>query len=213
MGPKPVRRAAPSSKSTGFTPRQEQILDRALDLIRAEGLTGLTMGKVAGLVGFSEPAIYRHFKTKQDLVLGIIRRLEIDMIEPMRAIAARDDRPAVDRIGDMLLHHLDLVADNNALPMLLFAEASVSPDERLGRAMAEVFGTYEDLLRSLIREGQKRNEIDPGLNAEDGALILMGAPAACALRLRLLHDVSRKARRKRLVGFLQSRVLMPSEVK
>jgi TetR/AcrR family fatty acid metabolism transcriptional regulator len=213
MGSKPNRRNTRSSNSAEYTSRQGQILDRALDLIRVEGLAGLTMGKVADLMGFSEPAMYRHFKTKQDLVLGIIRRLEVELIDPMRTVAARGDRPVVERISDILLHHLNLITDNNALPILLFAEAAVSPDERLGQAMAEVFRAYEDLLRSLIREGQKNKEINPRLTADDGALILMGAPAACALRLRLLHDASQKSKRKRLVKFIRSEILMPSEVK
>lgn len=202
-----------NNSTADFTPRQEQILDKALELIRAEGLAGLTMRKVAGLMGFSEPAVYRHFKTKQDLVLGIIRKLEISLIEPMQAIAACTQRPVIDRIGDILAHHLDLIADNNALPILLFAEASVSPDERLGRAMAHVFGTYETLLQALIRKGHESGEINPALPADDGALILLGAPTACALRLRLLHDASQKTRRERLVEFIKSEVLKPLEVK
>jgi TetR/AcrR family transcriptional regulator, fatty acid metabolism regulator protein len=213
MGRNPVSSNAKTSASAEFTPRQNKILDKALDLIRAEGLAGLTMGKVAGLMGFSEPAVYRHFKTKQDLVLGIIRRLEIDLIEPMQAIAARTDRPAAERICDILLHHLELIAENNALPILLFAEASVSSDDRLGQAMADIFCAYESLLRSLIREGQRNGEINPRLTAKEGALILIGAPAACALRLRLLHDVSPQSRRKRLVRIIQSEILMPSEAK
>lgn len=215
MGSKPIpcKTSSSVSTSTEFTARQEQILDKALDLIRAEGLAGLTMGKVAYLMGFSEPAVYRHFKTKQDLVLGIIRRLEIVMIEPMEEIAARTDHPAVKRIGDILMHHLNLIAEHNALPILLFAEASISPDARLGQAMAEIFCAYENLLRSLIREGQQIGEINPQMTAEEGSLILIGVPAGCALRLRLLHDLSRESQRKSLVGFIQSTVLMPPEVK
>lgn len=212
MGSSPSSSETKGSAPAEFTPRQEAILDKALDLMRADGLTGLTMGKLAGLMGFSEPAIYRHFKTKQDLVLGIIRRLEIALIEPMQAMAARTDRPAVERIGDILLHHLNLIADHNALPILLFAEASVSSDERLGQAMAGIFRAYQGLLQSLIREGQRSGGINPRLSAEEGALILIGAPAACALRLRLLHDVTRESDRKSLVRTIQSEILRPSEV-
>jgi len=213
MGQNPTTAKAKPSALAEFTPRQDEILDKALDLIRADGLAGLTMGKVAGLMGFSEPAVYRHFKTKQDLVLGIIRRLEIVLLEPMQAIAARTDRPAAERICDILLHHLELIAENNALPILLFAEASVSPDERLGQAMAEIFRAYENLLQSLLREGQQSGEVNPGLTAEEGALILIGAPAACALRLRLLRDDSPQSKRTRLVRIIQSEILTASEVR
>lgn len=196
-----------------FTPRQEQILDRALELIRAEGLAGMTMRKIAELMGFSEPAIYRHFATKQDLVLGIIRRLEIHLIGPMQAIAAETQRSVIERIGDILAHHLDLIADNNALPILLFAEAAVSRDPRLSKAMAGVFGSYEGLLVDLLKEGHEKREIDPDLEPADGAMILMGAPTACALRMRLLSEISSKARRERLVQYVKSGILSSVEVK
>ncbi len=200
------------SEISKFTPRQDQILDKALELIRHQGLTGLTMRKVAGLMGFSEPAIYRHFTTKQDLVLGIIRRLEINLIEPMHVIAVQDGQPVVERIGDILTHHLNLIADNNALPILLFAESSVSPDERLGTAMAAVFSAYENLLVQLLEEGKNTGEISFDIEPVDLAMILMGAPTACALRLRLLHKVSQKTRRTRLVQFIKSQILSPQEV-
>ncbi len=201
-----------SSEQSEFTPRQDQILDKALELIRGQGLAGLTMRKVSELMGFSEPAVYRHFKTKQDLILGIIRRLEIHLIEPMQVIAAQAERPVIDRIGAMITHHLNLIADNNALPILLFAEASVSSDKRLGDSMAKVFRSYENLLIKLLQEGQKSQEINPALSPEDGALILMGAPTACALRLRLLQEVAQKTRRQRLVQFIKSEILKPLEV-
>ena len=195
-----------------FTTRQSQILDQTLELIRGEGLAGLTMRKVAQRMGFTEPAVYRHFKTKQDLILGIIRRLEINLIAPMRVIAADNERPVIDRIGDITAHHLGLIAENNALPILLFAEAAVSPDERLGRAMAAVFGAYEELLTGLLREGRERGEIAAALDPADGAMILMGAPAACALRLRLLGRISTDARRRHLVQYIKSALLPPTEV-
>jgi len=200
------------SNSPEFTPRQEQVLEQALELIRAEGLAGLTMRKTADRMGFSEPAVYRHFKTKQDLVLGIIRKLEVSLLEPMHVFASRTRRPVVERIGDIINHHLELVAANNALPILLFAEASVSRDPRLGEAMGKVFRTYEDLLIKLLNEGLDNGEIDSRLDPADGAMFLIGAPASCALRMRLLADVSTKSRRKRLVQFIKTGILAPPEV-
>lgn len=202
-----------SSDVAEFTPRQNQILGKALELIREDGLAGMTMRKVAGLMGFSEPAVYRHFKTKQDLVLGIIRQLEINLIDPIQGIAAQTERPVVDRIGDILTHHLELIATNNALPILLFAEAAVSPDERLSQAMAAVFSTYENVMIDLMQEGHAKGEINPALTPSNGAMILMGAPTTCALRMRLLHDVSTKARRQSLVHDIKSTILITLEVK
>ena len=52
--------------------RQDEILDRTIELLREAGLAGLTMKKVAERVGFTEPAIYRHFPNKQALLAGVL---------------------------------------------------------------------------------------------------------------------------------------------
>ena len=201
-----------TSKIPEFTSRQTEVLNHSLALIQEQGLAGLTMRKIAERMGFSEPAIYRHFKTKQDLVLGIISRLEANLIEPMRAIAANEKQSVTNRIAAVVTHHLDLIAENNALPILLFAEAAASADERLTFAMRGVFAAYENLLIKLLREGLDRGEIDPNLNPADGAMLLMGAPTACALRMRLFNETSKKARRQRLVRYIKSGILKPVEV-
>lgn len=198
-----------AGEPTEYTSRQTEILDQSLALIREQGLAGLTMRKVAERMGFSEPAIYRHFKTKQDLILGIISRLEANLIKPMEKIAANQKRSVTSRISAIVTHHLDLIAENNALPILLFAEAAASADERLTLAMRGVFGAYENLLHRLLEEGHARGEIDPDLNPADGTMLLMGAPSACALRMRLFNEASKKARRQRLVKYIETGILKP----
>lgn len=187
-----------------WTSRQIQILNIALDMIREEGLSGLTMRKLAERMGFSEPAIYRHFQSKQDLVLAIIKHLQIDLVEPMHTIASQRQRSAVERIGDLVRHHLDLIAKQNALPILLFAEASISSDKRLGVAMGKIFRSYEELLIGLLLQGQQTKEVDGDLHPGDTALAIIGASAACALRMRLLSKKSNKAQRARMVNSVTS---------
>ncbi len=211
-----VKRFTVDSKTGGsplpeFTPRQTEVLNQSLSLIQENGLAGLTMRKVAERMGFSEPAMYRHFSTKQDLVLGIISRLEASLIHPMRAIVAKEELAVIERIAAVVNHHLDLIAEKNGLPILLFAEAAASADERLTLAMRGVFSAYENLLIQLLQEGQAHGEIDPNLNPADGAILLMGAPTACALRMRLFSETSKKSRRQRLVQYIKSGILQPVE--
>ena len=51
--------------------RQEEIIDTAIKLIDAGGIQNLTMKNIARQMGFSEPAIYRHFESKLDLLLAM----------------------------------------------------------------------------------------------------------------------------------------------
>lgn len=168
--------------------RQSEILDRALELVRQSGLAGLTTKKLAERVGFTEAALYRHFPSKGKLVLGLMDRLEVMLLDPIRDIAADGSRTVGERLEAILRHHARLVREQNSLPILLLAEASVSEDPDLLGKMRSIFHTYLSLLEGVVREGQVRGELTTALKPDCAALMLLGAPTALAIRHRLLPD-------------------------
>jgi len=54
------------------TDRQTEILLVALELIGKKGIQGLTIKNISKEIGISEPAIYRHFASKSDIILGVL---------------------------------------------------------------------------------------------------------------------------------------------
>jgi AcrR family transcriptional regulator len=54
------------------TERQQEIIDVALDLISQKGIQGLTMKNLSKEIGISEPAIYRHFENKIEILLAVL---------------------------------------------------------------------------------------------------------------------------------------------
>ncbi len=70
------------------TPRQAEILDRATELVAESGLAQLTMKRLAERVGFTEPAIYRHYPGKSALLAAMIERLGGRLLETIEEIAA-----------------------------------------------------------------------------------------------------------------------------
>ncbi|HLM86853.1 MAG TPA: TetR/AcrR family transcriptional regulator [Solirubrobacteraceae bacterium] len=51
---------------------RQAILERAVDLASAEGLEGLTIGKLAGQLEMSKSGLFAHFGSKEDLQLATI---------------------------------------------------------------------------------------------------------------------------------------------
>src|SRR3954470_24678212 len=169
------------------TPRQEEILDRTFELVRESGLANLTMKKVAGRVGFPEPARYRHFPKKQALILGLLGRLESLLLPVIEAAAAREDLPPVERLERIVVHHLGLILRTDGLPFLILAEASATGDEvvigrmrsivtRLRAAMDNVF----DEIPAVPGEPPRRQM----------ALPLIGFSIATAIQRRVLPAMS-----------------------
>ncbi|NLB03802.1 MAG: TetR/AcrR family transcriptional regulator, partial [Bacteroidales bacterium] len=54
------------------TPRQTEIVETALNLINENGIQGLTIKNLSKKIGISEPAIYRHFENKIEILLAVL---------------------------------------------------------------------------------------------------------------------------------------------
>jgi len=164
--------------------RQDEILDRTIELLREAGLAGLTMKKVAERVGFTEPAIYRHFPNKQALLVGVAGRLSKLFLGPVRAISEETDTPPLDRIERIVAHHVGLIMDLDGIPILLLAEATAT-EGPLGRKMAEIAGTYLEIVGRLAAEIPR----PPGSPPADIAVLpVLGLAAAVALERRMLSE-------------------------
>ncbi len=168
--------------------RREQILDRASELATETGLGQLTMKRIAARVGFSESAIYRHFPTKQDLLLGLMGRLETQLLDPIRAMAELDNLGPLARLQRILQHHLSLVLQRHSLPIQLLAEASAAGDPLLLSRMRGIMRAYADILTRLGNEAIVRNELPADTDAAVLAVWLLGGPAAMAIHHRLGVD-------------------------
>ncbi|MBL6964026.1 MAG: helix-turn-helix transcriptional regulator, partial [Candidatus Marinimicrobia bacterium] len=53
-----------------YTERQDQIIQESIQLIAEKGIQGLTIKNISKAIGITEPAIYRHFDSKNDIILG-----------------------------------------------------------------------------------------------------------------------------------------------
>ena len=55
---------------------RERILDVALDLFVEKGFDKSSLREIAERLGFSKAAIYYHFASKDDILMGLHQRLE-----------------------------------------------------------------------------------------------------------------------------------------
>lgn len=53
--------------------RKDKILISALELLREEGINGITTKKLAKSQNVTEPALYRQYKNKQEIINGILQ--------------------------------------------------------------------------------------------------------------------------------------------
>lgn len=167
-----------------FTARQREILERTRELVEESGLANLTLKKVAERVGFSEPAIYRHFASKQELVLALVDLLRERLLGGMRAIASETSLPPRARIERMVRHHVGVLRTTRALPFLLLAEGLASGDSALLAKMYTVLRGYQSMLIALLEEAG----VPPTPPLPHQAMLFFGLPAVLGIQFRAFPD-------------------------
>jgi AcrR family transcriptional regulator len=166
------------------TPRQEEIVDAAIALVREGGWPHLTVRRLAKRLGVTDPALYRHFSGKGELALAIADRMLALLLGPVRAIAAEPATPPRRKIERIVAHHVELLLATDGLPMLLMAEAATG-DERLAARLRQVMGEYLATLTGLVAALPRRER---SVRPEEIVLQLVGLPAIVALQRRLMPD-------------------------
>ena len=61
--------------------REQLILDTAQQILREDGIQGLTMERVASEIEYSKGTVYNHFSSKEEIISGISCRCTLNIIE------------------------------------------------------------------------------------------------------------------------------------
>lgn len=164
--------------------RQEQIKQAVLDIIYTDGLKNLSTRNLAKRIGMSEGTIFRHFVTKQDIILSIINDVQTDFIGSLRRIA-NTDLDAEERLKLFLCQTVNYLVQNKGITMLMFSEASHNKDDVLKGNLLQIFNLQKNLMSKIILDGIAVGKWDENLPVEHIAMLYMGIPVSLNIELIL----------------------------
>lgn len=167
-----------------FTDRQIEIIAAATDLIGEKGLQNLTTKNLAKKIGFSEPALYRHFKNKTAILQSILINYRMKMKGEVGQIMTENSLGSI-KIKDLMGFQFGHFSNNPALVMVIFSETSFQYDKLLSKDVLSILNQKKELLENIIKLGQKDGSIREDFNASQLADIIMGSMRFTILRWRL----------------------------
>lgn len=156
------------------TQRQQEIIDVALNLINAKGIQGLTMKNLSKEIGISEPAIYRHFENKIEILLAILDLFK----ESTREIFEKELHSGISataKIEHLFTRHFERFADNPSLVSVIFSEELFRGEAVLMKKIADVIDKNATILTQIIKQGQQSGEIRSDVCADHLAVVIMGS--------------------------------------
>ena len=156
------------------TERQQEIIDITLDLINEKGIQGLTIKNLSKKLGITEPAIYRHFDNKIQILVAVLDMLKRNTSGIFKA-ELNSDETAVIKVERLFEKHFKSFAEMPSLASVVFSEEIFRNEEKLISKISEVIEHNNQTLLTILKEGQKKNEIRSDIDAGHLVVFIMGA--------------------------------------
>ncbi len=147
--------------------RRDQIAEAALEVISRHGTAQLNVGAVARRIGIVPSAVYRHFRSKEEILSAAIGRMGERLLENVDRAAREAGTRA--RLHRLLRLHVETIRDGYAGPRIIFAEGIEGAEVSHRMEMYHIVRRYLDRVAVIIRDGQRggdlREDLDPLLTA------------------------------------------------
>lgn len=164
--------------------RRLEILQATLRLAGGVGPDRLTTETVARDVGLTQPAVFRHFATKQDLWDAVADYIGKTM-EAGWAEATGRRGAAEHRLRSLVATQLRLIQSTPAIPAILFSRELHSRNAALRKALFGLMRRFHGLVARAIAEARDATVFRDDLDPDDGAFLVIGLIQGLALRWSL----------------------------
>ena len=162
--------------------RQKIIIDEAINIIHEGGYESLSIRELASKVKISEPAIYRHFLNKEDIVLGILSR--IGKFDQLLEENIEQGNNAAEKLKKFIYFHFNFLQENKEMTSVLFSEDIFNQSDILKQKLLRIIKYRKSLLTGIIELGKKENEIKD-IETNDVVTMIIGFIRVTILEWRL----------------------------
>jgi AcrR family transcriptional regulator len=165
----------PAARPTPRVPMRERIVEAATELFYAQGLRAVSAEKIIAQVGITKVTFYRHFPTKDDLIVAYLERRakwERDAIAQARAAAG--DVPGVFRILAEAIGAESCSPGFRGCPFINAAAEYADPEHPVRRVVDAHRRWFRQVIQDLLDEinvPESARAADQLVMLRDGAMV------------------------------------------
>ncbi len=167
-----------------FTRKQKKIIDAAIELIAEKSIQQLTIKNLSKKLNVTEGALYRHFPSKLDILLGILGMFKNEAQKNLEK-AKTSKQPAIKQLETIFMYRLKYFTKKPAVAAVIFSESIFQNHKRLAEEVNNFLKMHEETLYIILEKGIKNNEIRHNIDIEDIVYIIIGSMRYLVTRWRL----------------------------
>ncbi|UII55829.1 TetR/AcrR family transcriptional regulator [Cytobacillus spongiae] len=150
-------------QSNDFTEKQKKIMIAAIESFSEKGYAATSTSEIAKKAGVAEGTIFRHYKTKKDLLLSIVAPVMAKLIAPfvikdLYKVLNHDYDQFEDFLRAMIKNRTEFLRNNMPLFKILLQEIPFQPELKQ-QFQEHIANKVFDRFKKLIEHYQAKGEI------------------------------------------------------
>ena len=154
-------------------PRQLEIIEATGKLLTTSGINGLTIKNLASEMNFSESAIYRHFSSKEEIIVTLLKYLNenVNTIFKESSISGVFEKDFTALFKELTYYF----KENPFYVVVVFSEGLVNESAQIGEKIIQLMNSLTKHAQAIIKEGQEKDLITRSLTSEQIVEIIIPA--------------------------------------
>lgn len=181
-------------KNNDFTERQIEIMEAATLRIDTYGIQELTIKKLSADLNLSEAALYRHFKSKNEILLKLLSYYIVEMSERIAKIIAEQEKSPSELLKKIFTSQLNSFIEKPAIIGVIFSEGIFQFNKELSDKLSAMMALMHENINSLIVRGQNEGVYGKLLGSETITTIIMGSMRMVVLKWKITGNKSNLAK-------------------
>ena len=156
-----------------ITSRQLEIIEAASKILTTSGVSGLTIKNLAKEMQFSESAIYRHFTSKEEIIIAMLNYLAESIDKRLETIV-NSSSPEIN-FKALFTEQIKFFKQNPHFVVAVFSDGLMEESQRINETLLKLMNIKMKLLMPIIMDGQQKGIFTNAITTEELIHIIMGA--------------------------------------
>ncbi len=179
--------------TTTISDRQLEIIEAAGKILTSSGVSGLTIKNLAKEMKFSESAIYRHFKSKEEIIIYLLDFLANSMDERLGKAISSEQTPE-EKFTTLFQNQFSFFKNKPHYVVVVFSEGLMEESELINEKILKIMSVKMKHLTLILSEGQQKNVFTNSITTDELLQIVMGTFRLQMFKWRVAnfqYDISR----------------------
>ena len=155
------------------TLRQKLIVEATKKIIVTKGIENLTIRAIAKALMLTEGALYRHFKSKNEILSLLIEEIEQTLLNTIKTSIAGVTNPS-QKLENILLAHLSYAEQRKGVTFIVISSTLNMDAGKLRDKMRDVIEKYLSIVQGILKEGIKTGKFRKYIDADTASIAFFG---------------------------------------